>query len=364
MQLSSLIGQIYQAGLDGQWSGVLDGIIESTASNKAFFFFQELDKPTPLLLEFRTTFDFPYEAYAAYQKRTLEDPLYQTMANMLEGDSLELTGAIDVEAFEKTAFYKDFYLPFKTKYSIASLLIRDARHESVFAINRGQEDPRYEARDLQLISLLTPHLARSIQLYRDLTLYKQYASISKSILDQTDKGILVCDAKGGVLLANESANRELAHAKDIQIQGNRLTLFPSAYDLRLQQCISQCANFPTSIDSKESILLNRPEGESLLLAVTPLNRHTEFVDINQPCCLVTLSRQNAVNWSMLAREYGLTPKELALVQAINSKKTLAQLTREQGVTHNTLATHLKAIYKKMQVHSQAQLMATLGMFRD
>jgi len=110
--------------------------------------------------------------------------------------------------------------------------------------------------------------------------------------------------------------------------------------------------------------LERPSGETLLVTIAPLNRESDFVDIDQPCCLVTLSKQNAVRWATLQKEYGLTPKELNLIQAINRKQKLQQLTVEMGVTYNTLATHFKAIYKKMGIHSQAELMATLGLFRS
>ena len=361
--VSELIGQIYQAGLDGHWADVMDRVIALTASNKAFFFFQKLDQSTPLVLEFRSTFDFPYEAYSAYQKRTLEDPLYQTMSNMLEGDCMELTSNIDIETFEQTDFYRDFYLPFKTKYSIASLLARDANHESIFAINRGQDDPQYEQQDLELVTLLTPHLSRAVQIYKDLSLYKQYSAISKSILDQSDKGILVCDENGRILISNVFANQELEGHDDIKVIDQRLRLSPSAYDKRLQQCLSQCVSQPNMSAIQESILLERQGGEIFLITVTPLNQKSNFVDIDQPCCLVTLTKQNAIRWSTLMKEFGLTPKELLLIQAINRKKKLQQLTTEMGVTYNTLATHLKAIYKKMRIHSQAELMVILGLFR-
>jgi DNA-binding CsgD family transcriptional regulator len=45
-------------------------------------------------------------------------------------------------------------------------------------------------------------------------------------------------------------------------------------------------------------------------------------------------------------------------------KQQQQLTIEKGVTYNTLATHLKAIYKKMGIHSQAELTVDLGLFRS
>ena len=174
---------------------------------------------------------------------------------------------------------------------------------------------------------------------------------------------MVCDERGQILLANVFANQEIEEHEDIKVIDQHLTLAPSAYQLRFKQCLAQCVNQPHAFGEQESILLERSGGETLLVSIAPLNQDSEFVDINQPCCLVTLTKQNAVRWSTLIKQYGLTPKEVLLIQAINRNKKLQQLTIEMGVTYNTLATHLKAIYRKMGVHSQAELIVTLGLFR-
>ncbi|MDF2178510.1 hypothetical protein P2G88_09615 [Aliiglaciecola sp. CAU 1673] len=362
--LSELIGEIYQAGLDGQWLRVLDKVIEYTHSNKACLFLHKLSEPSPQVLEFRSLVDFPQEAYLEYQKRAHEDPLLETVGYMLEGDCMDLTANINLQAFENTDFYRDFYLRFQTRYSVASLLIRDMEYESLLAINRGPNSPNYNESEIALMSLLTPHFSRALKIYKDLTLHKRYAAISKSILDQTDKGLIVCDTLGRTILTNDVATRELQSSSDIFISSNLLTMSPSAYHLKLHQSIRACTQLAFTNLPQESIVLERPDGETLLITISPLNWHSDFVDMGQPCCLITLSKQNAINWPMVAKEYGLTAMETRVIQAINRKKKLTDLTTEMAVTYNTLATHMKAIYRKMRIHSQAELMATISLFRN
>lgn len=361
--ISELIGQIYQAGLDGHWANVMERIRDITHSNKAIFFLQKLDQPRPIEFELSTNFDYDPTILQEYLSRSLDDPYLQITGHLSEGEAIYINEHLDVMSLVDSDFYQRILLPMKSHYALGGCLVRDGTYESIYSINRGPDDPAYQAKDFDLIKLLTPHLSRAVQIYKNLTLYKRYSAISKSILDQSDKGLLVCDDKGRILLANLFANQELEEHQDIKAIDQHLTLAPSAYQKRLKQCLTQYVNKPHTFDGQESILLERPGGETLLVSIAPLTQNSAFVDIDQACCLVTLTKQNMVRWPTLMKEYGLTPKELLLIQAINRKKKLQQLTVEMAVSYNTLTTHLKSIYKKMNIHSQAELIVTLGLFR-
>ena len=361
--VSELIGQIYQAGLNGHWADVMEQLRHITHSNKALFFLQKLNHPRPIGFEIKTNFDYDPLIWQEYLSRSLDDPYLQITGHLSEGESIYINDHLDVMSLVETDFYQRILLPMKSHYALGGCLVRDGVYESIYSINRGPDDPAYQKNDFDLIKLLTPHLSRAVQIYKDLTLYKYYSAISKSILDQSDKGLLVCDGEGRILLANVFANQELEGHHEIKIIRQHLTLAPSAYHRRLQQCLKQCVSQPYASGMQESIILKGHGGETFLITVAPLNQNSNFVDIDKPCCLVTLTKQNAVRWPTLMKEYGLTSKELLLIQAINRKKKLQQLTIEMGITYNTLATHLKAIYKKMGIHSRAELMVTLGLFR-
>lgn len=59
VELSEFIGEIYDAALTSQWGDVLDKLIDVTQSNKAFFFLQKLTDEQPLIMEFKTNFEYP-----------------------------------------------------------------------------------------------------------------------------------------------------------------------------------------------------------------------------------------------------------------------------------------------------------------
>lgn len=361
--VSDFIGAIYQASLEGNWHNLIERLRDATRSNKALFFLQKLDEPAPIKFEFITNFQHCPNALEEYQRRTLEDPYLAVSQRIAEGDSININEHLDITSIVGTEYYQRILLPLKSHYVMGGCLIRDGIHESIYAINRGPEDPPYSESEYAFIKLITPHFSRAVQMYKDLKLYKSYSTLTKSILDQSDKGVLVCDANNKILILNAFAENELAAWPEFALVDRKLILTNPVFNHRLKQCIAQCIFATSTSFVPEPILITSEYGESVLISVSPLRQDARLVDFDQPCCLITLCKQSAVNWAMLQKEYSLTRKELELVQALNRKKKLQDLTVEMDVSYNTLATHLKAIYKKMGIHSQAELMVMIGLFR-
>jgi DNA-binding CsgD family transcriptional regulator len=362
-ELSELIGDIYDAALTSKWSDVLDKIIDTTQSNKAFFFLQKLDSPEPMLMEFNTTFEYPEGKLIEYQQRFDEDPFYQVSKMASEGETLNLNKHIDISSHKDTEYYKNVFVPMKSFYCLGAILIRDGVYESGYAINRAENETPYSSEDYNLLNLLTPHLSRAVHTFKTLRLYRNYANISKSIIDQADKAIVVCSSNAQVILSNEFANEKLKTSSLLAFNNGKLTVTNSVYNNQLHYYIKQCTSLSYSgIGTQESIVLEEVGEESILITVSPIRHKNDFNDIDTPCCLVSVTFQQALNWSLVAKEFELTNKEQQLIKAIYSKKKLNELAQPFGVTYNTLRTHLQTIFRKMDINSQTELLIKLNMF--
>jgi len=362
--LSQLIGDIYDAALTSEWVGVLDKIIEATQSNKAFFFLQKLDEPRPLLSEFKINFDYSMDAFNDYQNRVFEDPRYQVTKNAIEGESLNLNDHIDITQHKGSYFYDNIIEPMRSHQSLAGQLIRDGNYESVYVVNRGLDDPKYSPQDFNLIKLLTPHMLRAVHTFKSLQLYKHYASISKSILDQTDKGIVVCDKAGRIILSNQFTNEHLASCGQFSLENNRLALVDKAQNRELNHYFSQCADLSfKGIGTQESIVIDGADDEMIIVSLSPFRDRGGRNEFDTPCCLVTITFQRSLNWELFSNKFGLTKRESQLVKAIYSKKRLNDLVSVFNVSYNTLRTHLQSIFRKTDVNSQTELMIKMNMFK-
>ncbi len=364
-QLSALIGEIYEAALTGDWSQVLDLIIHATQSNKAFLFLQKVSEPQPLLLEFKANFDYSAEVLNDYQNRMFEDPFYQVSKNAIEGEAINLNSQLDISQHKGTYFYDNIIEPMKSHRVMAGILVRDGEHESLFAINRSLNDPDYDQKDSNLIQLLTPHMMRAIKTFKALQLYKDYASIVKSILDQTDKGIIVCDQEGTILLSNKFATENLASNAVLELTSGKIMLKEKDVNKRLKGYIKQCSVLAfRGIGVQESIIIDTSEQEMVVISVSPLKHKKNSSEFGQACCFITITLQQTLNWNMFSKEYRLTKREIQLVQAIHSKRKLNDLPEEFNISYNTLRTHLQSVFRKVEVNSQTELMIKINMFKN
>lgn len=362
-KLSSLIGDIYDGSLNGNWQPVLDKIMDYTGSNKAFFFLQELTSDIPLILEITSNFAIPQQALLDYQSNPIDDPCWQTTRLLTEGESHYCNEFIDINEQKKSDYFQKIFVPTKTFHVLVGILCRDNNFESVYAVNRSESDKPYGIEEKNLFQLITPHFSRAMHIFKELRLYKNYSNISKSILDQQDKAILVCDAQGNVVIHNDCAKQQLVQPSIITLTNNHIQIADSLYQQRLNFFIEQCATLAyKDIGLQETLVIEQASGESVLVKVSPLINQNTFNDIDVPCCLVTINHQQQVNWHNVEREFELTPKELQLIKAIYQKQKLNDLITEFGVSYNTLRTHLQSIFKKARVNSQTELLIKLTMF--
>lgn len=362
-ELSALIGDIYQGSVTGEWEPVLNQLIEITDSNKAFFFLQQFDTEQPLIMEYKACFDSPANALSDYHQRAMEDPGLEYTRFMTEGDWIYINKYMDVNQYKETAFYKEIYKPLKVFHAMAGLLCRDTSHESMIVINRDEDATAYSQAEENLFQLITPHFSRAMHIFKELRLYKNYSNISKSILDQQDKAILVCDPNGTVVIQNEYAIEQLTLPSPITLINSQIKIADPLYQQRFNYFIKQCATLAyKDIGLQETLVVEQQTGESMLVTVSPLLNQNTFNDIDVPCCLVTISQQQQINWLAVEREFELTPKELNLIKAIFKKQKLNDLVDVLGVSYNTLRTHLQSIFKKAQVNSQTELLIKLNMF--
>lgn len=363
-ELSELIGDIYDAALNANWNNAFEKLLTYTGSNKVFFFLQKLDESAPFILEINATFKYPQQALLEYQANPFEDPFYLVTKSMTEGESKYLNDEIDICSYKNSDYYNNILLPMKTYFVLAGVLCRDGSYESAFAINRAENELPYTQQDKNLITIITPHLSKAMHIYKELRLYKNYANISKSILDQQEHAVLVCNEHGDIIINNDYALDKLIATSPVCIANDKLKLTDRKRQKQLNYYISQCSQLAyLEIGTQETIIIENAQHENILITVSPLKNYNTFNDIDVSCCLVTVHFQKQLNWQKLTAEFALTPKELRLLKAIYAKKKLKELTDMFNVSYNTLRTHLQNIFQKTGVNSQTELMVKISLFK-
>lgn len=367
IEFSELVEDIYSAALTTDWSSALNRIMEITHSNKAFFFLENVTDNELVFMEFYTTFDYSSQVLLDYKSRTLEDPFYQVTKIVPEGGFVYCNEHIDINEISNTEYYKNIFVPLKSHFALAGVMCRDSKYESALAITRGSEQLAYNKEDCNFFGLLVPHLSKAIHIQKELSIHRNYGKLTKSIMDQDSKAILVCDSNGNILLKNKTADEELTTTHSLELTNKKLILKEEILQLQLNYYINECANLSyNNISMQESIIIEDKLGigPNILIVISPIVRNNDFVDISLPCCLITITFQKLLNWKNICESYNLTPKELELLQALYSKKKLIALTCELNVSYNTLKNHLQSIFRKLEVNSQAELLIKISIYNN
>jgi len=169
-----------------------------------------------------------------------------------------------------------------------------------------------------------------------------------------EDGAFLVDGRGAVLFANAAARQLLAEGERLRLSQAALAT-PRLPDTQaLRRLIAEAAEG----DAGGSLLIRRDERPSLLLLVMPLTARIEWLG-HEPLCAVVLTKELArvapLSLAALARHYGLTPAQGALLHEIVKGDGVAAAAARLGISYATARCQLVQIYQKTYVRRQTEL---------
>lgn len=163
-------------------------------------------------------------------------------------------------------------------------------------------------------------------------------------LDALDTGVMVCDARGRLLMCNHAARRELA-ARRVLVVGadGLLDVAAGAGLLALRRAVHGAA----FLRSHHLVPLRHGE-HSLMLAVQPLRCEG---DAPQRVLLLTGRRGLCPELAVqqLGRVYALTPAEVAVLGNLLAGVRIGDMAQARGVKLSTVRTQVAALRAKLGV---------------
>jgi DNA-binding CsgD family transcriptional regulator len=253
--------------------------------------------------------------------------------------------------------YKLFYLSPEHERQSQWVLINNNRYDSYFLFERLESKPAFSQRDNELIALLLPHISLYLHSFQGQKQNVSLVDLYQGILDCSDKGLAVCNKHAHPVVINKTLMQHLQQSSKLSITQNYLRLQENLLCKQFHDYINLCCNPNT----KEPLSIEwHDEQQGVGITIRPLNIHYQQ---HGPVCLVVFDYQQKLNWGVITKEYQLTCKELALVQAIYQQRSLHQIAQNEQVSYHTLRSHLQHVFKKMGVHGQAQVVAKINLFK-
>lgn len=90
---------------------------------------------------------------------------------------------------------------------------------------------------------------------------------------------------------------------------------------------------------------------------------TFLAEYNAQADTALVKKQELANrCQALARERGLSPREEEVLLLLAQHKTVGSIERELFIANGTAKTHIRHIYRKLDVHSRDELINSLGLY--
>jgi DNA-binding CsgD family transcriptional regulator/PAS domain-containing protein len=183
------------------------------------------------------------------------------------------------------------------------------------------------------------------------------------ILDEFRMGVVLLTSEGSLVAANRKAEELLGGRFGLQLLRGKLALSRVSDNLRFQQAIHRCIT--SGPHSMSMLAVEAEDGNSVLLVrITWLGTSCNGKG-ERPHIAILLSDSTSYaqhDPAPLREIYGLTPIEGRLVGLICGGCSPREAATQLGITSNTARGYLKAVFRKMGVHRQTDLIRLTAVF--
>jgi len=351
LQLSALIGDIYDAALDPVlWTTVVEKVGRFVGGSGASIFSQDSVRKTGNAYYFFGVDRYYKQLY--FDTYIKFDPLSASYLTLNVGDVISNSNIIPHDEFIATRFYKEWAQPQGWVDNVITALERSPTSIAAFVVFRHERDGIADDPTRQLLRLLTPHLRRAVLIGKVIDLKTIEAATFADTLDGLSAGIFLIDATGRIVHANAAGHVILGTCDILRAAGGRLTAGDPQIDQLLCDVFIAAGNGDAAIGIKGIALpLMARDGERHVAHVLPLTsgarRRAGIATSAAAAVFVHKAALDVLSPpGAIARAYKLTPTELRVLLAIVEVGGGPEVAEALGIADGTVKTHLSHLFKK------------------
>jgi len=356
IQLSGLIGELYEAALDPiLWRGLAPRLASAFQASSAVLKLQGAGGSE--LIDTTGNFDDqPIDcAFAEYWHRNdlwVERSAAHGFGRVVVGH--ELTPFVELE---ETGYYRDWLRPLSIRDMVGGV-IHGGDGVGVIGIHRAQGEAAFGEAERAAMETLLPHLERAFRIRTRLR--AAGSAFDLAALERSGMGILVVEESRRVSFLNAAAERMLS-AEGLAVRAGRLAAANRGVQTQLDLALAMAlANGRGRADRPPAPLaLPRRDGPPLIFSAAPLPEQV----VGRGIAILVLLREvrpERPSLALLRGAFDLTRTEAAVAAALCAGLNLDHIADELNVGIATVRSHLKSVLMKTQTRRQAELVALLS----
>lgn len=214
---------------------------------------------------------------------------------------------------------------------------------------------------------LLQHTFLALQIARKLEDLREEEYALKNSVGRMAVGMLLVDCDKRVSPLNDEARAILAR-RELALWDGRLTTADKRARIQLEKLLASLTGEDSGRRQGGGVTIRRMNGHALQVWGVPLRpeERTALDPSGRPCGLlfaIDPDRAPGTPDHLLMEAFALTRAETALTLALLHGETVDEYCERTGISRNTARTHMRAIFDKLGIKKQTELIRLLSGFR-
>ena len=367
--LSTVIGHIYESSYNpDKWPTVLEGIAKYTGAHSTALIYKNKDSETQGCL---FTYNFPAEDLEKFVGFGVDPNFYlfyervpigtAGASDLLIPDRSELEARLGksyTSMAESTVFY----------HMAGTLLFEDDKRVFGIGVMNPKEVGHMSERQIEKLDMLAPHLQQAMIIKSEFKQLKEREKALHANLNRLLVGLILFDTNLKPVYINPVAKSILRYHPAIKLDNDRISAADHADTEKIHNALVKAISSSTTshIDDASTSLgiKHRDCSTTLPVVISPVlgslqDFKTDGQYASAAMCFSDPERSYPVEADKLSEIYKLTKTEAQVAISIANGLSPKEIAKINNVEISTVRSQLKAIYSKVGVNTQAELVKTL-----
>ena len=249
-----------------------------------------------------------------------------------------------------------------------AILFMDETRTAGIGIQRTQSMGVWEQSDIDNLTILVPHIQRATNIQKEFLRFQTRELAFRKGLNELLMGLILFDKELQVIYVNPVAKSILDKHPAIKMKNNKIYAYNQEQTAKIHSAlITAIASKPepSAEIAGTSMGLKHPDcATTLPLNISPVQGvlqgfETEHNHAHAVICFSDPGMTHPIKADKLSDIYELTPAEAQVAIAIANGINTEKIASMNDVAISTIRSQLKAIYLKLGINSQAELVKIL-----
>ena len=367
--LSTVIGHIYEASYNtDKWPTVLEEVAKFTGAHSTALLYKNKDSETQGC---SFSYNFPDEDikkfvdfgvdpnfYLFYEKASIGTAAASDLLIPDRHDLEARLGERYISMVQPTVFY----------HMAGGLLYEDDERIFGIGVMCPKEMGPMTERQIEKLDMLVPHLQQAMIIQSEFSHLKQREKAMNANLNRLLVGLILFDKNLKPIYINPVAASILKYHPAIKLDNGKISACEHADSEKIHSALVKAVSSATANyidDASTSLGIKCHDGTTILpVIISPVKGSVQDFeamsqDAHVAMCFSDPERNYPVEADKLTMIYGLTRAEAKVAISIANGLSPKEIASINNVAVSTIRSQLKAIYTKLSINTQSELVKIL-----